>query len=254
MIRDFFLTATILFAVLSGNVYGQKSFSFTEINHQVTLGYNLGASAPFSLPNTIREIQSYSALFTPSIGYEGTYDLSSKWFVGAGLRFDIKGMKVTDSVQYFHTIISVDNGSGEKGSFEGDFSGTNATKVKNTYLTLPVFAGYHLGEWDFRLGLYVARLLSGSFEGTVSDGYIRKGDSLGEKVLINEASFDFADEIRDWDWGGHMGVARSFGPKWQAYLTAQVGATPLFPSSFKGVGYNLHNIYITIGGAYALWR
>ncbi len=237
----------------TSQLYGQQAFRFKDIQHRVSVGYNLGATAPFSLPNTIREIKSYAPLFTPSVGYEATYGLSEKWSVGAGLRFDVKGMKVTDSVQYFHTIITVDNGSGDQGTFEGDFSGTNATKTRNSYLTLPVFAGYRLAAWDVKLGLYLARLLNGHFEGSVSDGYIRKGDSLGEKVLIDRATFDFAEQIRRWDWGGHLAVARNFGPRWQANLTAQVGAQAIFPSSFKGVGYDLHNMYITIGASYRLW-
>lgn len=234
-------------------LYGQHMFRFSDIKHHVGIGYNIGASAPFSLPNTIRGIKSYSPLFTPSIGYEATYDLSEKWLVGAGLHFDVKGMKVTDSVQYFHTIISVHNGAGDQGTFEGDFSGTNATIAKNSYVTLPVFAGYRVGDWDFKLGLYVARLLSGRFDGSVSDGYIRKGDSLGEKVIIDRATFDFAQQIRSWDWGGHMAFARNFGQHWQANFTVQVGAQPIFPSSFKGVGYDLHNMYLTLGSAYRLW-
>lgn len=242
----------VLFLQMS-QLYGQHTFRFSDIKHHVGIGYNLGASAPFSLPNTIREIKSYSPLFTPSIGYEATYDLSQRWLVGAGLRFDIKGMKVTDSVQYFHTIITVDNGSGEKGTFEGDFSGTNATTTKISYLTLPMFAGYRFGTWDLKLGLYVARLIHGRFDGSVSNGYIRKGDSLGEKVLIDKATFDFAEKIRSWDWGGHLALARKFGQHWQANLTAQVGAQPIFPPSFKGVGYELHNIYVTLGAAYHLW-
>ena len=254
MIRYIYNALLCCGLILSTSTYGQDGFHFKDVNYRVTLGYNIGASAPFSLPNNIREIQSYKPIFTPSIGYEATYDLSSKWMVGAALRFDIKGMKVTDSVQYFHTIITVDDGSGEKGSFEGDFTGTNATLTKNMYLTLPIFAGYKAGEWDFKLGVYFAHLLSGRFEGTVSDGYIRKGDSLGEKVLIDRADFDFADELKTWDWGGHLGIARNFGPRWQANLTAQVGARPIFPSSFRGVGYDLHNIYVTLGAGYSLWK
>ncbi|WP_208292331.1 porin family protein [Sphingobacterium paludis] len=245
----------ILCALLlyTGQLCAQHAFRIGDIQHRITVGYNLGASAPFSLPNTIREIKSYSPVFAPSIGYEATYDISEKWLVGAALRFDVKGMEVTDSVQYFHTIITVDNASGDQGTFEGDFSGTNATTVKNSYLTLPVYGGYRLGSWDFKIGLYVARLLNGRFEGSVSDGYIRKGDSLGEKVLIDRATFDFAEQIRKWDWGGHLAFARNFGVHWQATLTAQVGAQPIFPSSFKGVGYDLHNMYVTLGAAYRLW-
>lgn len=231
----------------------QEKFAWDKVQHAVTLGYHIGATAPFSLPNTIREINSYAPLFTPSFGYQATYDFSSKWLVGAGLRVDVKGMKVTDSVQYFHTIISIDNGNGEIGSFEGDFTGTNATISRNVYLTLPVFAGYRQGEWDFKLGMYFACLLSAEFKGTVSDGYIRKGNSLGEKVLIESAEFDFSREVRSFDLGAHVGVSRHFGPRWEADLTGQLGLNPVFPSSFRGVGYNLHHMYLTLGVAYRLW-
>lgn len=240
----------------SGILYAQdkqRKFLFDQIKHSITLGYNIGATAPFSFPNTIRQINSYAPIFSPSFGYQATYDLSSKWFVGTGLSVDVKGMKVTDSVQYFHTIISVDNGNGEKGSFEGDFTGTNATTSRNVYLTLPVFAGYRQGEWDFKLGMYFACLLSAEFKGTVSDGYIRKGNSLGEKVLIESADFDFSREVRSFDIGAHLGVSRHFGQRWVADLTGQLGLNPVFPSSFRGVGYNLHNMYLTLGVAYKLW-
>lgn len=231
----------------------QPKFKYNNIKHAFTLGYNIGATAPFSLPNTIREINSYAPLFTPSFGYQATYDLSSKWLMGAGLRVDVKGMKVTDSVQYFHTIISVDNGNGELGSFEGDFTGTNATISRNVYLTLPIFAGYRQGKWDFKFGMYFAYLLSAEFKGTVSEGYIRKGNSLGEKVLIERADFDFSREVRSFDLGAHVGVSRHFGKRWEADLTGQLGFNPVFPSSFRGVGYNLHNMYLTLGVAYQIW-
>ncbi|KGE12817.1 outer membrane beta-barrel protein [Sphingobacterium deserti] len=224
-----------------------------RLKHYATVGYNLGATAPFGLPNTIREIKSYSPLFTPSVGYEATYDLSSRWLLGAALRLDYKGMRVTDSVQYFRTQITVGDGGADGGVFEGDFTGTNATKANNAYLTLPIYAGYRAAKWDFKLGMYVAVLLSSQFEGSVSDGYIRKGGSLGEKVLIDYATFDFADKVRSYDLGAHAAIERSITERWKVGLTGQLGFVPLFPSSFRGVGYNLHNMYVTVGAAYRVW-
>lgn len=219
----------------------------SKTSHFITAGYNFGASAPYTLPNNIRSIDRYKLLFTPSIGYEIHYSLDTHWGIGAGARIDVKGMDITDSVQYFHTILTMDDGE-----FEGDFSGTNQTTVKNTYLAVPVYATYQSGNWNFRFGAYVAYALSRSFKGSVSDGYIRKGDSLGEKVLIDESKFDFSDEIRRWDWGLHAGAGHKIGQAWSINLNIQTGFEPIFPSDFRGVGYKLRNINLNIGAAFNL--
>lgn len=73
----------------------------------------------------------------------------------AGIRFDMKGIKVSDSIQYFHTIITVDNGSGDQGTFEGAFNGTNSIFARNCYLSVPIFGGYGLEGWDIKMGVYL---------------------------------------------------------------------------------------------------
>lgn len=254
--RDFLIQVLILASVLvdSTSLFGQSSnsgFRWQNIQHEVSVGYNIGATAPFSLPNTIREINSYSPLFTPSIGYGVSYALNEKWRVGTGVRFESKGVRVKDSVQYFHTIITVNNGEGEDGgSFEGDFTGTNETKSQQTYVTMPLFAEYRLDKWSIKTGAYVSRLLSSTFEGSVSDGYIRNGNSLGEKVFIDRATFDFADQVRKWDWGVLLGGSRIVDKHWKVTALGQLGLQPLFPSDFRGVGYKLRHMYINVGGAY----
>ena len=245
----------ILIVLLVGQVIGasaQRLLKPENFRQYITLGFNLGASAPYGLPNTIREINSYSPAFSPSLGYELDYDLSDRWSVGTGLRFDLKGMHVKDSVQYFRTLITVQNENGENGSFEGDFSGTNSTSSRNGYLTVPFFAGYHLKKWQFNGGLYIAYLIQSKFEGNVSNGYIRKGGSLGEKVLIDHATFDFSDKVNNWDYGLHVDVNRHINERWQVRVNGQIGLNPLFPSSFQGVSYELYNMFFTIGAAYRL--
>ncbi|MEN5193472.1 hypothetical protein [Sphingobacterium faecium] len=101
--------------------------------------------------------------------------------------------------------------------------------------------------------MYFAVLLSSKFEGNVSDGYIRKGGSLGEKVLIDHATFDFGDKMRSYDIGLHAGVERELTERWQVNLTGQMGFVPIIPSSFKGVGYDLHNMFVTAGVSYRIW-
>lgn len=223
-----------------------------RLQQSVYAGLNIGALAPVNLPNTIRRVEGYWPMFCPSLGYEAVYAVNKNWGVGASLRVDWKGMGVRDSVLYFHTIVTVNDGS-QKGSFEGDFSGKNRTTANNLYLQLPVYAVFQPGaHWRYKLGLYFAYLLHARFDGAVSDGYIRNGSPTGEKVLISSASFDFADEERTFDWGIHAGAERSLGSKWAVGADLQWGLRPVFPADFHGVGFNMYNIFATLGVHYKL--
>lgn len=229
-----------------------QSSSSLGIRQYVNVGFNLGGTTPLSLPNTIRAIDSWQPLLIPTLGYEIVYPINSNWGIGAGLRLEYKGMTVKDSVKYFHTIITVNQG-GQSGEFEGDFSGKNKTVVKNGYLTLPVNVEYHSNEnWRFKLGFYVAWLFKASFSGNVSDGYIRNGDSLGEKVLIDQADFSFGYEERRFDWGLQGGADRSLGKRFSVYANLNWGLQSIFPSSFQGVGFKMYNIYGNLGLSYRL--
>ncbi|KIA96142.1 hypothetical protein OC25_03355 [Pedobacter kyungheensis] len=235
------ITFSLLLTLLWISGYAQ-----TKFQHSITIGYNIGGLAPTSLPDNIRKINHYSPGFSPSLGYELIYHTGSKWAIGSGLNIGFKNMQVIDSVQYFHTQVSVDDAF-----VEGDFSGTNTTRVKNLYLSVPVYASYQLGEaWRFKLGVYLSRLISPSFSGSVSDGYLRKGDSFGEKITINEASFDFSDRQRKIDFGLLGGAERLVWNQLAVRAELQWGLVPVFPGSFKGISFKMYNIFANLGLAY----
>ncbi|WP_164976732.1 porin family protein [Chryseobacterium sp. CH21] len=223
---------------------------FSKFDVRVTVGFNLGGLSPIPLPSNIRKVKSYNPTFAPSVGAEIKYNFHKKWSVGINPRLDYKGMKVKDSVVYFHTLIQQGSGN-DTATFEGAFSGTNETESKNLYLGAPVFVEFTPGKnWHYRLGGYMAFLLKGKFEGTVSDGYIRNGGSLGEKVEISSASFDFSDKIRKTDYGFYAGARRSFGNHWSADVSLQWGLRSTFPSSFTGISFPMYNIFAQIGAGY----
>lgn len=220
-----------------------SSANVKQFKHYVHIGYNFGGLSPVPLPNNIRKIESYSPGFSPSLGYEVAYSFNKNWSINAALRFDIKGMNITDSVQYLHTLITQDTTV-----FEGDFTGTNKTICKNAYLSLPVTMVYSAHDnWRFKLGIYTAYLISSSFSGNVYNGYIRKGNSLGEKVEIDTASFNFDDEQRKFDCGIVGGAEKKFLKTFAVTGELQWGLRPVFPSSFKGIGFKMTNIFFTLG-------
>jgi hypothetical protein len=247
-----FICLLLLAAASTANIHAQKEavkISGNHFNHYVHIGYNIGALSPIPLPNNIRKIKGFNPLFNPSVGYEAVYKLNDHWGIGAGLRLDYKGMRAKDSVIYFHTIVTTNDGN-QQAEFEGDFSGTNETFAHNGYVTLPVFALYEQGRWRYRLGAYFARMIRARFDGSVSDGYIRNGNSLGEKVLIERATFDFAETQRKFDWGAQAGAGYSFGSHWFATAQLNWGLRPVFPSEFKGISFKMYNIFLNVGAAY----
>jgi len=239
--RSSFLLMVFLFLFSRWGFAQEERASPRLFEYYIQLGYNIGGAMPIPLPEQIRKIRHYDPGFSPSIGGEVVYNIDPKWSLGAALRFDIKGMNITDSVQYFHTLISMDDAE-----FEGDFSGTNQTTAKNGYLLLPVYAVYNTGRnWRVKLGAYAGYLVRPYFRGTVRDGYIRKGNSLGEKVIIDKAVFNFDEKENKWDWGLHAGGEK----KWSRFALSgdlQWGLRSLFPSSFKGVGFKMTNVYFTL--------
>lgn len=228
----------------------QQGEKIKVVQYRITAGLNIGGLSPVPLPNTIREIKSYNPAFNPSLGLEAVYCFNKRWSMGINPRLDFKGMKVKDSVIYFHTRIQVGQGS-QSSSFEGAFSGTNYTEAENLYLGIPAFVEFTPHEkWHYRLGVYTAILLSAKFEGTVSDGYIRNGGSLGEKVEITSASFDFADEMLKIDYGLYGGVRKDIDQRFSIDLSLQWGLISAFPSSFTGISFPMYNIYAQIGTGY----
>lgn len=218
----------------------------SKFEHTVHIGYNIGGLAPLSFPNTIRKINSYSPGPSPSIGYELNYRFQKNWGIGIGVSIDWKSMNVQDSVQYFHTLVSVDGSS-----IEGDFSGTNTTNVRNIYLAVPIQAIYLSdNNWRLKLGFYLAKLIRPSFYGSVSDGYLRKGDSLGEKIIIDHATFSFNDNQRTFDFGVAAGAEKLIYKSFAAKADLKWGLQPVFPNSFTGISFNMYNIFGTIGLAY----
>ncbi len=227
---------------------GGKGVAQPHISHYFHLAFNTGAATPLSFPGNIRKVQHYSSLFSPVVGYEANLPLKGRWQVYAGLGLSWKGMEVTDSVAYLHTLIKVDSAE-----IEGDFTGNNKTTCRNIYLNLPLGIAYTAGDnWRLRAGLYLGFLLRPSFSGTVSDGYLRRGNSLGEKITIDEASFNFDDEQRKFDFGIDLAVAKKVYKKFSLSGNLQWGLQPLFPSGFKGVAFNMYNIFFALGVQYRL--
>ncbi len=101
----------------------------SKLEHQIVAGFNIGASAPTSIPEEIRSIDSYWPQFTPQLGYNVVYRFKDQWGIGSGILLDYKGMGIRAKVKSLHTIVDVKEGD-KTGTTEGYFTGKNKTEVK----------------------------------------------------------------------------------------------------------------------------
>jgi hypothetical protein len=240
------LIATALFI---GNSANAGTLDSLEVKARV--GYSIGGTSPLPLPETIRSIGSYN--LTPSfmVGLDAMLPLSQKWGVMAGLRFENKGMKAAVTTKaYYMEVVKGDQ------QMAGLFTGHVEQKVKQWMLTIPVQATFKLGnKVMLKGGPYVSFLLNKEFSGIASDGYLRKDNPTGAKILMGSkegewATYEFKDDMRSVQFG--IGI----GADWQVHkrigLSADLnwGLTGVFPGDFKTVEQTLYPIYGTIGVYY----
>ena len=250
----------ILSFVFGASAYSQEqkepiARKNNKLEHKIVAGFNFGATTPFPIPEEVRAIEAWWPQFGAQLGYNILMQGNGNWGVGSGILLDYKGMGVRDRVKYMHTIVDIEVGE-RQGKFEGYFTGKNQTIVKSAYVTIPVYITYYLkNKWNFRLGMYGSYLFSSEFSGKVWDGYIRVNDYTGEKILINSESpafFNFGTKMRSFDVGIIGGAEYKINHKFGIYTNISYGATSVFKSSFRGIGFNLHNMYAAAGLSYTL--
>lgn len=239
-----------IITLLSLTSYAQDRF-LDRLEHKIVAGFNLGASAPLPIPEEVRSIDAWWPQFTPQLGYNVLYKATDKWGVGSGILLNYKGMGVKDEVKYMYTEVITMEDNPEK--LKGYFVGKNETRVKTAYVSLPIYASYRPNQnWTFKGGGYVSYLFSGQFKGTVSDGYIRLETPTGEKVEITEAMFDFNNDLKSFDFGLTVGAERRINNRFGIYGNLDWGLTPIFPSAFRAMEFDMYNIYLTFGLTYRL--
>lgn len=223
----------------------------------LNLGINIGGSMPVPLPEEVRKIESYNPKINPHIGISTVYHLDKKWGISTELSVGSKGMRVKDEVKYMHTKVLVsEKGSNDPRMVDGYFTGKNVTNVNIQYLAIALTGIYNINEkWEVKAGLYAANNLKTKFYGNVSDGHLRDGVPNGPIVVIeadNPATFDFDDDMRDFDAGIVLGGKYNINDRIGAIVNLNWGLTDIFYGDQNPINFKMQNIYATFGVAYRL--
>lgn len=251
---------TALFAALSLSAVNAQEDRSKSLIQSIVLGweielkagFKIGGTAPIPLPKEIREIKSYNPTLSIPLEANITKWLGEnrKWGVTTGLKLENKNMTTKARVKNYSTEIIGDGGETVRGRWTGNVE----TKVRNTYVTLPLLAAYRLNKrWILRAGPYASILTEGEFSGHVYDGYLRDGDPTGPKLEFSDgriATYDFSDNLRRFAYGIQAGAS------WRAFKHLNVhadlswGLNDIFKSDFNTITFAMYPIYADFGIGY----
>ena len=223
------------------------------LEYEVKAGFSLGGMAPMPLPEEIRSINRYNPSMAIAIEGNVTKWLgqSKRWGLAVGLRLENKGMVTEATVKNYNMEIT--GGAGEV--ISGVWTGDVKTKVRNSYLTVPILAAYKLSSrWNIKAGPYVSYLTSGEFSGNVFDGYLRNQDPTGSKIEFTDgksATYDFSKDLRNFQWGAQLGAEWRAFKHLNVYADLTWGLNDMFLSDFETISFAMYPIYLNLGFGYA---
>lgn len=224
-----------------------------KIQLKTLLGYNIGGTAPIGLPASIRSIESFKLTPNFMVGLDAMYPLSDKFGLQLSLHYDIKDMDGEVTTIGYHIKVKMDDDE-----LEGLYTGHVRQKVRQRMFTIPLQLTYELNKKvQLKGGPYLSLLLAKDFYGYAFNGYMRKDDPTGIKVMMGDkegewATYDFSDDMRNCQWGVTAGIDWAFHRSFGLSANLSWGLTGIHHSSFKTVEQTLYPIYGTIGLFYKI--
>ena len=160
----------LLLVILGGQLsYAQsernKSIIYSYLHgweYSIKAGLSIGGTSPLPLPKEIRSLDSYSPNIAIAIEGNATkwFGNNKKWGMTAGVRLENKTMTTEATVKNYGMKIINTNG----GELQGLWTGGVKTKVKNSYVTIPLLANYKISSrWKVSLGPYFSYMSEGNF-------------------------------------------------------------------------------------------
>lgn len=225
-----------------------------HIQLKARMGYNIGGTTPIGLPASIRSIESFRLTPNFMVGLDAMYPLSDKFGLQLALYYEIKDMDGEVTTKGYHMKVKMDNDE-----LEGVYTGHVRQKVRQRMFTIPIQLTYELSrKMQLRAGPYLSLLPTTEFYGYAFDGYMRKDDPTGVKVVMGDkegewATYDFSDDMRTCQLGVAVGMDWTFYRQLGLSANLSWGLTGIHHSSFKTVEQTLYPIYGAIGFFYKIY-
>ena len=234
-------------------IEGQSTSFFSKnINYQIKGQFSIGGASPMGIPAQIRKIES----FKPA-QFLGAEVNATKWFnskqklgIRIGAKFEGRGMKTQAQVKNYYTQIEDDSGAQTKGYFTGHV----VTKMRNSYITMPVsFVWNATNHWNFYGGFYLSWITHRSFTGHIYDGTFREGSPIGEPTEFEGTAtgiYDFSDDLRTFQWGNQLGAEYKLNKHVSFSFDVSMANSQIFKKDFESISFRMYNVFGNFGVAY----
>lgn len=224
-----------------------------KLQLKARVGYNIGGTAPLGLPASIRSIESFKLTPNFMAGFDAMYPLTERLGLQAALHVEVKDMDGEVTTKGYHMKVKMDDDE-----LEGVYTGHVRQKVRQRMFTIPLQLTCELSQKvQLKAGPYVSLLFTREFSGYASDGYMRKDDPTGVKVVMGSregewATYDFSDDMRRCQMGVAVGIDWAFYRRLGLSADLTWGLTGIHRGDFKTVEQTLYPIYGTIGLFYRI--
>lgn len=253
MKRKITYLAALLLLLCTATLQAQEeNESRKRIEYTSHIGINIGGTAPLPIPEEIREIKSYSPGVNPTIGMEVLYHFGndSRWGIASGLTIEKRGMSTGAEVKNYRTEIIGENNN----KLRGNWTGNVHTEVENWYITLPLLAVYEINSRiSVKGGAFLSYLADGSFSGYVNDGYLRKNDPTGDKIIFDSSTkgtYDFSESLSEISWGVQAAADYTATDHLKICARLTWGLNDIFEKDFSTISFSMYPIYLNIGLGY----
>jgi hypothetical protein len=187
----------------------------------------------------------------PTLGIAFQRNLNERWSLGAELNYH--DLAIDAEV----TVISQAYWADDR-SYATYFSGEAYSSTELQFIEVPLVAYYHFNDrWSLTFGAYYSFILNGKLETEGRNGWISDDKNITDTAPLPgtaNASFDFNDELDNFDVGALIGYNFKIGERVDLWGRFNVGFKSIFIPDFNNIDYEMYQFRFSTGVSFRMWQ
>ena len=238
------LLALILSLTFTSLVAHDTKWEFSS-----SLGIDMGGAIPLPLSEVPDDAKGTPKL-KPNLGISFQRNFNERWSLGTELSYH------TLSIDAEVNVVSQAFWADDR-SYATYFSGEAYSSTELQFIEIPLTAYYHFNErWSLVFGAYYSIILKGKLETEGKNGWISADKNDTDNAPLpgtQNASFDFNDELDNYDVGALIGYRFKIGERVNLWGRFNVGFKSIFVPDFNNIDYDMYQFRFSTGVSFILW-
>ncbi len=214
------------------------------------LGVEMGGAIPIPLSEMPDDAKGNPKI-KPTLGIAFQRNLNERWSLGAELNYH--NLAIDAEVNVISQAYWADDRS-----YATYFSGEAFSSTELEFVEIPLTAYYHFNErWALVFGAYYSFILNGKLETEGRNGWISADKNDTDTAPLpgtQNASFDFNDELDNYDIGALIGYKFKIGERVDLWGRFNVGFKSIFVPDFNNIDYEMYQFRFCTGVSFRMWQ